>query len=180
MLDLLLIFVLLGVFIIGFQRGVVVQSMRMVGFLIALIIARIYYVKLSKLFVLWIPYPNVQAHELVKWAPATLDFDVTFYRALAFLIIFIVSYLLILVVLAVFDIVRYFPLAPFYTRWIAAGLSFIEIYFVIFIIVSVLSLLPIESIQTSLSHSLFGKMMVEHTPIVSKLMQNWWFTYTQS
>ena len=39
MLDLLIVFLLLGGFITGFRRGLIVQLIHMTGFIIALIVA---------------------------------------------------------------------------------------------------------------------------------------------
>ena len=61
MLDLLIIFLLLGGLITGFRRGFIVQIIHMTGFIVALIVAYLYYKQLAEKFVLWIPYPGVTA-----------------------------------------------------------------------------------------------------------------------
>ena len=90
MLDILIILLLLAGLITGFRRGLIVQIIHMTGFIIALVVAYKYYQILAEKFVLWIPYPGVTAGSKLSFAVEELDLDETFYRLLAFVLIFLV------------------------------------------------------------------------------------------
>ena len=57
MLDLIILILLIAGFVTGARRGLIVQLIHMVGFIIALIVAYTYYKPLADKFVLWIPFP---------------------------------------------------------------------------------------------------------------------------
>lgn len=59
MLDLIILILLIAGFVTGARRGLIVQLIHMVGFIIALIVAYTYYKPLADKFVLWIPFPAV-------------------------------------------------------------------------------------------------------------------------
>ena len=58
MLDLIILVVFIISLIVGAKRGFVVQLINIGSFIIALIVAIIYYKPLAEKFVLWIPYPG--------------------------------------------------------------------------------------------------------------------------
>ncbi|MBF4501646.1 CvpA family protein [Savagea sp. SN6] len=174
----ILILLLLGIGLaLGFHRGLIMQSIRFSALWIAILIAYLLYKKIASYFVLWVPYPNVQAHEKLTWAAKELDLDITFYNALAFVALFFVSYVLLLIVVAMFDYMRYAYVLKFETRFISAAIGFIEMYFILFFIFSVMALLPLDFVQGIVNRSFFMRMMFEHTPLLSRIMQNWWFSY---
>ena len=77
------------------------------------------------------------------------------------------------------DFLKYLPVLGSINRVLGAVLGFIEVYFLLFILLYVLALLPLESIQARLDGSIITGLMLEHTPIVSSLFQNWWYIYTK-
>ena len=58
MLDLFILLILIISLIIGAKRGLIVQLIHIGSFLVALVVAIIYYKPLADKFVLWIPYPG--------------------------------------------------------------------------------------------------------------------------
>ena len=179
MLDLLILFLLLGGLITGFRRGLIVQIIHMVGFIIALIAAYTYYQQLAEKFVLWIPYPGVTAGSKLSMSVEQLDLDETFYHLLAFVIIFLVVKFCLQLVASMFDFLKYLPVLGFVARFVGALFGFIEFYILIFLVLYLLAMVPIGFIQDLLSHSLLTKTMFEHTPLLSEMVKNWWFIYTK-
>ncbi|MGG0667402.1 CvpA family protein [Sporosarcina koreensis] len=177
MLDLILILLFLGGLITGFRRGLIVQLIHMTGFIVALIVAYIYYKPLSEKFVLWIPYPGVTAASKLSWTVEQLDLDQTFYRVLAFVIIFIVVKFVLQLVASMFDFLKFLPVLGFLSRFGGAILGFIEFYILIFLLLSLIAMLPLDSIQGMLGKSLLADAIFEHTPIISETVKKWWYIY---
>lgn len=179
MLDLILLFLFLGGLITGFRRGLIVQLIHMTGFIIALIVAYIYYIPLSEKFVLWIPYPGVTAASKLSWTVEQLDLDQTFYRILAFVIIFIVVKFVLQLIASMFDFLKFLPVLGFLSRFGGALLGLIEFYILIFLVLYLLSMLPLPFIQEMIGKSLLADAIFEHTPIFSETVKKWWYIYTK-
>ena len=114
MLDLLILFLLFGGLVTGFRRGLIVQLIHMTGFIIALIVAYTYYKQLAEKFVLWIPYPGVTAGSKLSMTVEQLDLDQTFYRLLAFVLIFLVVKFGLQLVASMFDFLEVFACLRFH------------------------------------------------------------------
>ena len=144
MLDLLIIILLLGGLITGFKRGFIVQIIHMTGFIVALIVAYLYYKQLAEKFVLWIPYPGVTAGSKLSMTVEQLDLDQTFYRLLAFVLIFLVVKFGLQIVASMFDFLKYMPVLGFIARIVGAIFGFLEFYIFIFLVLYLLAMLPLE------------------------------------
>ncbi|WP_432358283.1 CvpA family protein [Sporosarcina sp. UB5] len=177
MLDLLIILLFIGGLITGFRRGLIVQLIHMTGFIIALIIAYIYYIPLSEKFVLWIPYPGVTAASKLSWTVEQLDLDQTFYRMLAFVVIFIVVKFVLQLLASMFDFLKFLPILGFLSRFGGAVLGLIEFYILIFLVLYLLAMLPLDFIQVVIGKSLLAEAIFEHTPIISETVKKWWYIY---
>lgn len=177
MIDLIILILLISGIIVGIKRGLIVQLMHLFGFIISLIIAVAYYKRLAQFFVLWIPYPGFAENATSVLGLDKIDVDNTFYRALAFAIIFFSSKIVLQIIASMFDFVKYFPVLGTLNRFLGAIFGFIEFYILIFIALYVLALVPIESIQLKLDRSLLASLIIEHTPMITKMFQNWWYIY---
>ncbi|TWT08965.1 CvpA family protein [Planomicrobium sp. CPCC 101079] len=177
MLDIILLILLLGGLIVGAKRGLVVQLIHMVGFIIALVVAYLYYKPLAEYFVLWVPYPAVSEDSRFTIAIEQLDLDQTFYQLFAFALIFFAVKFALQVLASMFDFLKYLPLLGFVSKILGAILGVIEVYILLFIFIYVLALLPIGAIQTQLENSGIAKTMLEHTPYFSEKVKEWWYIY---
>lgn len=177
MLDLIILIVLAAGLVIGLKRGFIVQVLHLTSFIIALIVAYIYYKPLAQKFVLWVPYPGVTDAGSLSIVIDSLDLDRTFYRVLAFAIIFFVVKFTLQIVTSIFDFLAYLPVLKSVNKLLGAVLGFVEHYLLLFIALYVLVLLPIETIQNLMSKSLLAKLILEHTPIITSMFQNWWYIY---
>ncbi len=177
MLDLLIVFLLVGGLITGFRRGLIVQVIHMSGFIVALIVAYLYYKDLAGKFVLWIPYSGVSAESKLTFVVGELNLDSTFYNVLAFVLIFIVVKFGLQLIASMFDFLKYLPVLGFIARLTGAFFGFIEFYILIFLVLYLGSMLPIDFIQKSIGHSILAGAMFEHTPFFSDMVKNWWYIY---
>lgn len=179
MLDILLLIIFAISLIIGAKRGLIVQLIHLGSFFIALLVAFIYYKPLAEKFVLWIPYPGFTDNATMTLVLDTLDVDRTFYRIFAFAIIFYVVKIALQIIGSMFDFLTHLPVLKSVNFVLGAVFCFVEFYFILFIGLYVLAMLPIESIQSILDKSLLTALMLEHTPIVTSMFQNWWYIYTK-
>ncbi|MEK4486670.1 CvpA family protein [Psychrobacillus sp. FSL H8-0484] len=179
MIDIIILILLLAGLITGARRGLIVQLIHMTGFIIALIVAYTYYKPLAEKFVLWIPFPAITTGSKLTIAVDSLDLDQTFYRIIAFAIIFVAVKFALQLLASMFDFLKYLPILGFVSNIVGAILGFIEFYFIMFVLLYVLALLPIDLIQNLIANSVLTGWMLEHTPILSELVKKWWFIYIE-
>ncbi|MGE7666135.1 CvpA family protein [Ureibacillus composti] len=179
MLDLILILIFAASLLVGIKRGFVVQVIHLSSFFIALIVAYIYYKPLADKFVLWIPYPGFTENASLTLMLDSLDVDRTFYRVIAFAVIFFAVKIALQIVGSIFDFLTYLPILNSINRVLGAVLCFAEFYFVLFIAMYVIALIPVPSVQNFMGSSVIAGFMLEHTPVLSKLFQHWWYIYTE-
>lgn len=179
MLDIIILILLVGGLITGAKRGLIVQLIHMTGFIIALVVAYSYYKPLADKFVLWIPFPAVTTGAKLTIAVESLDLAQTFYRIIAFALIFIVVKFALQMIASMFDFLKYLPVLGFISNMVGAVLGLIEFYFIMFVLLYVLALLPIDMIQNLISGSVLTGWMLEHTPILSEMVKNWWYIYIE-
>lgn len=177
MLDLIILLVLVAGLVVGLKRGFIVQVLHLASFIIALIVAYIYYEPLAQKFVLWIPYPGVTDAGNLSIVIDSLDLDRTFYRVLAFAVIFFVVKIVLQILSSIFDFLAYLPVLKSLNKLLGAALGLVEYYLILFIVLYVLVLLPVEFIQNRMSNSILAKLILEHTPLITKMFQNWWYIY---
>lgn len=177
MLDIILFLLLIAGIIVGAKRGLVVQLIHMVGFIIALVVAYLYYKPLSEYFVLWIPYPVVTDESRFTMVVGQLDLDQTFYQLFAFVLIFFVVKFGLQLIASMFDFLKYLPVLGFLSKILGAILGFIEMLVLLFFFIYVFALLPMDLIQNQLANSGIAQAILEHTPYFSEKVKEWWYIY---
>lgn len=178
MLDIVLLIIFATSLAIGAKRGFVMQAVHLASFVIAILVAYIYYKPLAQKFVLWIPYPGFTDNLTSTLVLDSLDVDRTFYRIFAFALIFFVVKLAMQIIGSMFDFLMQLPILSSINYVLGAALCFIEFYFLLFIGLYVVAMIPLESVQSIVGSSFITKLMLEHTPIVTSVFQNWWYIYT--
>ncbi|AQQ52842.1 CvpA family protein [Planococcus lenghuensis] len=179
MLDILLLILLVGGLIVGFVRGLVVQLIHMVGFIIALFIARLYYIPLAENFDLWIPYPAITEASRFTIAVERLNLTETFYQIFAFALIFFAAWLLLQIIASILNFLKYMPVLGFFSRLLGAVLGFVEAYILVFFALYLFALLPIAIVQDALEGSGIARTLLENTPYFSSQVKEWWYIYLQ-
>ncbi|QCR33190.1 CvpA family protein [Lysinibacillus sp. SGAir0095] len=175
MLDIILLIIFAASILVGLKRGFIVQAIHLLSFFVALIVAYIYYKPLAEKFVLWIPYPGVTDDSSMMLVLDQLNVDQTFYRIIAFAVIFFGVKIALQILGSIFDFLTYLPILNSVNRLLGAVLCFVEFYLIVFIGMYVLALLPIGSLQNLLDGSIIAKLMLEHTPVFTSMVQDWWY-----
>ena len=169
MISIIILLVLIFGFFMGLKRGFVLQLMHLVGFIIAFVVASLYFRKLASQLPYWIPYPDIGSDQIWAVFLNSMPLENAFYNAIAFAIIFFATKIILQIIASMLDFRSV-------NKILGAILGFVEVYFITFIILFVLALLPIESIQVKIKSSFLATLIVDHTPILSKAMESLWFT----
>ncbi|MDC3412590.1 CvpA family protein [Aquibacillus sp. 3ASR75-11] len=177
MIDLLLLGILiLGVFI-GLKRGFILQLFHLIGFIVAFVIAIVYYDNLSSKLTLWVPYPELP--EDATWAVFldSLPLENAFYNAVAFAILFFGTKIILQIIASMLDFIADFPILKSFNGLLGGILGFIEIYFILFIVLYIAALLPLAIVQNYLEGSAIADFIIEKTPFLSSQIKSLWFDY---
>jgi uncharacterized membrane protein required for colicin V production len=177
MIDLLILGILIfGVFV-GLRRGFVLQLFHLLGFFVAVIIAAIYYDNLSSRLTLWIPYPELP--EDTKWAVflESLPLENAFYNAVAFVILFFGTKIILQIIASMLDFIADFPILSSFNGMLGAILGFIEVYFILFFALYIAALVPVATVQNWLDSSFIAGFIIEHTPFISGQIKSLWFEH---
>ncbi|KKK38303.1 membrane protein [Mesobacillus campisalis] len=174
MLDLIVLLLLLIGFLVGLKRGFILQTIHMTGFIVAFIIAYTFYSQLAPKLVLWIPYPSFGSGNL-KLFFDNPNIEDAYYRAIAFVAIFFAVRIVLQIIGSMFDFVASLPVLKSLNIWAGGILGFVEVYLIVFILLYIAALLPIPFIQEHLNDSFLASVIVSHTPILSEMVDQWWF-----
>ncbi|WP_338451421.1 CvpA family protein [Niallia oryzisoli] len=174
MLDLAVLIILVFGFLVGLRRGFILQLIHLTGFIIAFIVAYLYYNQLAPKLTLWIPYPNLDMNSTYSLLFENANLEDAYYRAIAFVVIFFAVKILLQIIGSMLDFIAQIPILKQLNRWAGGILGFIEVYLIMFIILFIAALLPIESIQVSLTNSILAEFIVKQTPILSQHIQDLW------
>ena len=91
MLDLAIIALLLIGLLVGLRRGFILQVIHLTGFIVAFIVAYIYYDGLAPKLHLWIPFPSMGDSSSVQMLFSSVGLDTAYYNAISFAIIFFIT-----------------------------------------------------------------------------------------
>lgn len=177
MLDLAVLAILIMGFIVGLKRGFILQSIHLVGFIIAFIVAYIYYDQLAPKLTLWIPYPNLGSNNTLNFIFENADLESAYYRAIAFAAIFFAVKILLQIIGSMLDFVAHLPILRQLNVWAGGLLGLVEVYLILFIVLYIAALLPIQAIQTPLNDSILAENIVINTPILSQQVKQLWIEY---
>lgn len=177
MLDFIVLILLAVSFFIGAKRGLAMQSMHIGSMAIASIVALIFYKRLAEKFIFWVPYPGIDTAAKNAVNFTGVDSDTTFYRILAFAVIYFSVMLIGKIIISAFDYVAYIPLFSSTSRIGGAVLGIVEMYTAIYMVMYLIVLLPFDFIQARTNNSIFANFLLEYTPILAQIAKKLWYVY---
>lgn len=177
MLDLAVLAILVIGFIVGLKRGFILQSIHLAGFIVAFIVAYIYYEQLAPKLTLWIPYPNLGSNTTLHLIFENANLETAYYRAIAFAAIFFAVKILLQIIGSMLDFVANLPILHQLNVWAGGLLGLVEVYLVMFIILYIAALLPIQAIQDPLNDSILAENIIKNTPVFSQQIKQLWIEY---
>lgn len=176
MFSIIILLVLLFGFLIGLKRGFILQVMHLIGYIASFIIATLFFRKLASHLALWIPYPDLASDSLWAIFLNSQPLENAFYNAISFAIIFFATKIILQIIASMLDSLANLPILRQVNKLLGALLGFVEVYLIVFIVLYILALVPVASIQTKIKSSFLATLIVEYTPILSRLVEKLWFT----
>jgi len=180
MLDIILVILLIFGLLRGLKRGFIMQFIYLTGFIIAFVVAKKYYIPLSTKIKLWIPYSNTGENSFLETLFNVTNLEDVFYRAIAFIIIFVSVKIIWQILGSMIDFVASLPILKQLNTWAGAVLGFIETYLLLLLLIFISILIPVDFIQNLVSDSSFAAWMLENTPYFSGKINDLWFEYQAS
>jgi uncharacterized membrane protein required for colicin V production len=180
MLDIAIVGIFLIGFIVGLRRGFILQVIHLTGFFVAFIAAYMNYRELAPKLKLWIPFPMMGDQSSFTMLFDQIGLDVAYYNAIAFAIIFFAVKVLWQLIGSMLDFIAHFPILKTLNRWGGGVLGLAEVYLIMFILIYIAAMLPVEMIQVQIQDSFLAKSMVKNTPIFSEKIKDMWFEYISS
>lgn len=152
------------------------QVFHLTGFILSFIIAILFYKSLASILTMWIPYPEFQSEGLGAIFGA-LPLETAFYNGISFVIIFFASKIILQIIANMLDFVAELPILHSFNGLLGAILGFIETYFILFILLYFLALVPMDMIQDPINNSSIAKFIIENTPLFSNQIKDLWFEH---
>ncbi|MGX7350582.1 colicin V production family protein [Enterococcus canis] len=176
MLTILIILVLVVGFYSGVRRGLALQLVYTGGYLLSYLAAKTFYLDLAPKLELYVPYPSATPDTKLVFfdQTITLELDQAFYAAVAFLLILFIGWLLTRFVGILVRGLMYMPILKQMNGLAGGILSFAVVYIGLFLLLSILSLIPMDMIQHQFAQSGLARFIVEHTPIFTKDIYHMW------
>ncbi|WP_216828878.1 CvpA family protein [Alkalihalobacterium elongatum] len=174
MFSLLIFFILISSFFIGLRRGFILQLIHLVSFFVALIVAYLYYGELASYIRLWIPYPQFSSDSAFSMFIEAFNFESVYYSGIAFAILFFGTKIALHIIGSMLDFVAHLPILRTINGWLGGALCFLEAYLILFILLHVAALLPIEFVQDQLQKSSLAHLILDYTPFLSSWIKEIW------
>lgn len=74
------------------------------------------------------------------------------------------------------DFLAQLPVLRHINKLLGSILGFFEVYFIMFILLSLMALAPIDKVQTLIDRSFVAKVIIEKTPFLSSGLESLWFS----
>lgn len=178
MLTLLIIIFLAIGFYSGARRGLVLQIVYTIGYIISMIVAKMYYRELASKIELYIPYPSATAESkfVLFNQSVVFELDQAFYAASAFLIILFGGWLVTKFIGMLCHKLTFIPLVKQVNSLGGGLLNLVVVYVGIFLFLTIFAMIPLDFVQNLYRNSGFARMIVNDTPFFSKAIYDWWVT----
>lgn len=176
MLTLFILFVFFIGIYSGVRRGLVLQLVHTIGYVVSFIAAKKYYLLLAEYLEMLIPYsqPGV-GDELVYYNPVEiLNLDLAFYNALSFLAILFVGWLATRIIGYMLNSLTFVPVIKQVNSLGGGVLGFLMHYLGIFLFLTFLTLIPFDFVQDQLAESNLSSWIITNTPYFSTSIYEWW------
>ncbi|TYR82208.1 CvpA family protein [Priestia megaterium] len=177
MLDIILIVLLLLGFLTGLKRGFILQLVHLVSFAAAFIVAYMFSGDLAPRLRLIIPFPDIQQQSVASIVFDSVSIEDAFYRMIAFAILFFATRLVLRIIGSVFTSLTELPILRQLNRWGGGALGFLEVYVIVFVLLYIGAVMPVNEIQVPIQQSSIAINIVKNTPYLSSTLQELWTQY---
>src|SRR5690625_7098 len=153
MLSFIILFILFCSFFIGRRRGLILQMIHLISFIIAILVAYTYFSDLAMFIRLWIPYPQFSQESTIGMIINTFGSESVYYAGISFAILFFGTKILLHMLGSMLDFLAHLPILRSFNQLFGGVFCFLETYLIILMVLFVVALLPIEFIQDTMQRS---------------------------
>lgn len=172
MVNIVIIFVLFIGMYVGAKRGLIVQLVHTIGYILSWVFANVFYQRVAASFESIIPYPSdTMATDLSLYNLMTsVQFDKFFYRVLAYVSIIFLGWIITRLVAMTLTNISKLPVLNQLNGIGGAVLGFVCNWIGLYFVLMLLSLIPIAFVQDLFSSGSLATVVVKETPIVSQML----------
>ncbi|MCW6675032.1 CvpA family protein [Aerococcaceae bacterium NML171108] len=177
MLSIAIIIALVFGFYNGYRRGLLMQLIRLIGYIVSIVLATKFYEPLTKIVEMLVPFPSIQQDTQLAVYNESVSFvlDQAFYRVITFVLIGLIGWLLTNFISLFFSKLKYYNFFWKQANYLAGGvINLVITYGVVFLFLFILSLIPIEFIQQQFVDNPLAYWIVSQTPILSDTAIDAW------
>lgn len=178
LLSLIIILLLLLSLYSGAKRGLVLQLVLTIGYVISFYFALTYYKTVSEWVEMLVPYPSPSASAespfVLYGQEITFSLDQGFYNGAAFIGILVIGWILTRFIGGLLNFLTKIPVVKQLNAIGGSVVGFIVQYVGVFLILFLLSMIPISFIQSQFESSALARVIVSETPELSSNIYNWW------
>ena len=173
----ILIFLLLGIYT-GARRGLALQIIHFVGYIISIFIAIFGYRAFSKMIEMYVPFPSYipGTHLAIFSDGQALEMDQSFYYLFSFIIIMVVNWAIVRLITTVIKEMVKLPIIKQFNTLGGAILGFVFHYVAIFFVLYLVAMIPTDSVQKIFEGHTLANWIVTHTPLFSGIVKMWLFS----
>lgn len=174
-LNAIILILIISSFFKGFYSGFIRQAIILIGYVLAVVVASMYYDKLAP-HLNFIPHPNFDSAS--ETAVTSQLFDAlqnadVYYNVLAFVIIFIVAIIIVGMIASFSRGVTKIPVLRQLNGLLGAILGAISSYITIFVLLYFAALFPVSWLMEAINDSSIAEWMMQNTPILSGQFIDW-------
>ncbi|GAK05166.1 possible colicin V production protein [Geomicrobium sp. JCM 19037] len=107
---------------------------------------------------------------------SAFNFEAVYYNGIAFAILFFATRILLHILASMLDFVSHLPVLRSVNRLLGGALGFVEAYLIVFVLLIVAALLPVDAVQQTIGNSSIARLIIDHTPFLSGWLQELWIS----
>ncbi len=140
----------------------------------AIVVAYTYFGELATYIRLWVPYPQFSSDSTMGMIINTFDAENVYYSGIAFAILFFGTKIILHLLGSMLDFLAHLPFLRSINQLLGGILCFVEAYLIIFVLLFVAALLPIDFVQQAMQGSIMIQFMLNSTPFLSDWLKELW------
>ena len=173
MIDLVIIVLIAGAILRGFQLGLIRQLIHFLGFFIALFIAYQFSGMVTPYLQNYIPIPSFSQSTVYRFSE-TFQLPTLFYNAISFVLVFLGTKLLLNVGGAILHQIASLPGLAIVNRFSGAIVGFIQSILILIIVLNVVTVMPNTAINEFIHGSALSGYFLDLTPFLTEKLYHLW------
>ena len=160
----------------GGRRGLALQTVHTIGYLIVFLVAQMNYAKLIDKLELLVPFlqPSLGAKMLYYSGEQLFDLDRFYYAGISFLLLLLIGWALVKFIGFFFYELTFWNILGKKGTLLASLLAVCVTLVTLCCILNVVAMIPLDIVQNNIQKSFLARMIIEHTPYVSAKVRELW------